>query len=301
MIKYRLKEIKSHGDLEFPIGVYTVNYQIGNQQILPCHWHEELEIIYVSRGSATFKVDNYTQTVHSGEAVIINGGELHSAYSYASAGCDYYAIVFKLDFLNSRENDLCQSKYITSLVMKKNKFINFISTASENLIFKNNITCILTNIINYNNCRHEGYELALKGYLYLMFSELWTNKMIIPLYTNLLQNNEQKIKSIKNVLKFIEVNFHKKITLETLSKEANLSKYHFCHLFKSYTGISPIDYLNMYRINEAAILLESTDANITDVALQCGFDNMSHFINTFKKYKDLPPSQYRKQISNTDA
>lgn len=296
MIKYKLKEMKAHGNLGFPIGGYEVKYKTGNQQILPCHWHEELELFYVSRGSAAFKVDNTTQTIHSGEAVIINGGELHSAYCYDPDGCDYYAVVFKLDFLESSESDLCQNKYINSLIMKKNKFINFVSTASDNTAFKKNIAFLLNNIINYNNERFDGYELALKGSLYLILSELWANKMIVPIY-DVLKNNEQKIKSMKAVLKFIEVNFHKKITLEALSEKANLSKYHFCHFFKSYTGISPIDYLNMYRINEAAILLKSTDANITDVALQCGFDNMSHFINTFKKYKELSPSKYRKQTS----
>jgi AraC-like DNA-binding protein len=60
------------------------------------------------------------------------------------------------------------------------------------------------------------------------------------------------------------------------------------------THRTPIDYLNYYRIERACFKLVSTNLSITEVAFECGFNDLSYFIKTFKKYKAITPKQYLK-------
>ena len=70
---------------------------------------------------------------------------------------------------------------------------------------------------------------------------------------------------------------------------------YFCRFFRQITLRTPIDYLNYYRIECAREQLAATDASITEVALGCGFNDISYFTKTFKKYMGLTPRQYMKQ------
>ena len=59
------------------------------------------------------------------------------------------------------------------------------------------------------------------------------------------------------------------------------------------TGKSPIQYLNSYRIEIACNMLLSTELSITDICLNCGFNDLSYFIKTFKKEKNISPKKFR--------
>ena len=62
---------------------------------------------------------------------------------------------------------------------------------------------------------------------------------------------------------------------------------------------SPIDYLNYYRIECAAHFLATTDMNVAEVAVHCGFADSSAFIKQFRKYKGTTPKQYKLHIPET--
>ena len=64
------------------------------------------------------------------------------------------------------------------------------------------------------------------------------------------------------------------------------------------TGKTPVDFINTHRIEEATLLLSSTDLNITDISLKVGIDNFSYFNKLFRHYKNCTPSEYRKNPSN---
>lgn len=61
------------------------------------------------------------------------------------------------------------------------------------------------------------------------------------------------------------------------------------------THKSPMNYLNFYRIERACFQLLNSDASIIEIAMNCGFNDLSYFIKTFRKYKGITPAKYRKQ------
>lgn len=83
------------------------------------------------------------------------------------------------------------------------------------------------------------------------------------------------------------------ITLAALARHVHLSPYYFCHVYKKATRLSFLEYLNRLRIEKAAELLSDPNVRITEVAAACGFESLSHFDRTFKRYAGQSPSQYR--------
>jgi AraC family transcriptional regulator len=99
---------------------------------------------------------------------------------------------------------------------------------------------------------------------------------------------------INKVVQYIKENYQKECTLEELSEIAGISRFYLIRIFKDYMGKTPYDYLLDIRIENAKLLLTKENSSITDVCHECGFNNMSHFIRTFKKKIGTTPSSYKK-------
>ena len=108
---------------------------------------------------------------------------------------------------------------------------------------------------------------------------------------NHLEKNQ--IDKIKNALMFIHENYSEKTTINLLAKECNMSEYYFAHFFKKVTKMTPVEYLNDYRIKKACLLIKNSDFNIIDIAYEIGFNNLSNFNRIFKKIMKMTPSSFR--------
>ena len=83
------------------------------------------------------------------------------------------------------------------------------------------------------------------------------------------------------------------ITLKELADIACMSPTYFCRYFHQEMGKTPFAFLNEYRIKKAAILLDDSSLSVSDIAINCGFDNISYFIRKFKEYQGITPKKYR--------
>lgn len=100
-------------------------------------------------------------------------------------------------------------------------------------------------------------------------------------------------------LEYIREHSREDITLDQLAERASFSKFYYSRLFKSFTGMSFIDYLNSCRISDAEMLLADPEASITDVALKAGFNSISTFNRVFKKFKNCTPSAFKQLGGST--
>ena len=101
---------------------------------------------------------------------------------------------------------------------------------------------------------------------------------------------------IQTAMKYIQQNYADTISLSELAAKVGLSEGHFCRSFKNFTGITPFAYLNKIRIIKSCELLSQTNKKITDIAILCGFNNISYFNRVFYRVMGVPPSEYRKSI-----
>lgn len=99
---------------------------------------------------------------------------------------------------------------------------------------------------------------------------------------------------VKKVIKHIDNNYEKKLTLETLSDIVHISPNYLSNLFKDNTGMNISDYIINIRLNKAKQLLLNTKLEIRDIASRVGYGDVSYFCQLFKKKEGVSPNKYRK-------
>lgn len=103
----------------------------------------------------------------------------------------------------------------------------------------------------------------------------------------------------ENILKavvYMKENLAEADRLERLAQEANLSKYHFCRMFKKYVGISPVRFVTILKINKAKELLKNKDLTISIVCEKVGYNDLSNFERQFKNITGMTPSTFKESI-----
>ena len=131
--------------------------------------------------------------------------------------------------------------------------------------------------------------LAIKIAIYSLINMFYQNNLIE------IDREPDKHEDLKKVIMFIQNNFDKSLTLEMIAKQIMISPNHLCKYFKKKMGITVFQYINQYRINQSIYYLLHSQLTIIDIAMNCGFDNISYYIRTFKKITGLTPKQYRMQ------
>lgn len=275
---YNYSENKQRGTYDFPFEFYHVDRSHPRYE-MAYHWHVEYEIIRILTGSLHVTMDEKEFTASSGDIVFVNSGILHSGIP---SDCVYQCIVFDMNaFL--KNNPRC-STYIKQII-DHSAFIYHHFTSKNQQVHQ-----IVWDIFNAMESQKTGYELIVFGELYHFFGVVFSEKLY---FSDSPQDRRdyRKIMQLKKVLDYMEANYSSPVTLEQLSASVNMSPKYFCRFFYHMTHRTPIDYLNYQRIEHASYQLATTDASVTEVAYNCGFNDLSYFIKTYKKYKGITPGK----------
>ena len=100
----------------------------------------------------------------------------------------------------------------------------------------------------------------------------------------------------KEVLDHISLHYQENLTVSELSGLSNYSEYYFMKLFRQYTGKTLVEYINDFRMEKAKYLLTHSDAPVTEIAMQVGFNSTSYFIKKFQQSNKVSPHKYRKSM-----
>ncbi len=275
-LKY--KENKSRGTFNFPVEFYFIT-QEDSRYNMHYHWHTEIEIIRILEGEFPLILNEQIVYAKKNDIIFISPEVLHGGLP---KNCVYECIVIDMSmFLN---NNIC-TNYLKEMLDKK-IIINYDIHKNESIkIYLNNMFDCIKN-------KNIGYEFLIQGYLYVIFGIILENNLYIK-NSHIDIKNKKRIEQLKKVLEFIEQEYDKPITLEDLASKTNLNPKYFIKIFSQMTGKSPIQYLNSYRIEIACNMLLSTELSITDICLNCGFNDLSYFIKTFKKEKNISPKKFR--------
>ncbi|CUQ16296.1 AraC family transcriptional regulator [Clostridium baratii] len=281
------KENKQHGTFDFPIEFYhvTPNHSRYN---MPYHWHTECEIIRILEGEFVLFIDEDKIVARKNDILFIHGGIFHGGLPN---NCIYECIVFDMKLL-LKDNHAC-TKQIYDII-NHNKVIA--PKLPSNI--KDLNTCC-TSLFESMRLKNIGYEFITQGSLYYLIGTILENKLYMK-NDNHTKKTKERFLQFKNVITLIENKYQNPLTLEDLSRASGMSPKYFCRFFHEMSHKTPIEYLNYYRIEIACEQLLATELSITEIALNCGFNDVSYFIKTFKKYKGLTPKKYLKSLDNPD-
>lgn len=103
---------------------------------------------------------------------------------------------------------------------------------------------------------------------------------------------------ISHALDYITLHYKEPLKIEDLAKWCHISETHFRRIFSSYMNMSPLEYINLVRIQTACEYLKKTDSSVSDIAYKCGFSTMSTFNRNFKQVMGVSPCEWRKRPEN---
>ncbi len=275
-------EKKTRGTPDFPLAYYYVDETHPNYE-MPFHWHRELEISYILKGSYTFYLNDDVIVAKEGDVVFIESGVIHGG---KPDNCIYECIVFNpVPFLPNIES--CK-KVISNLISPETHIHPYFQSGTHPLC--GDTEQLMNTIKTHSEALHLNILVALYRWFYTIYdTESYTliKKQDIP--------DEKKMSVLRPVFEYIDKHYMNQITLEQLAVLADMSVSHFVRYFKSLIHKTPIEYLIYYRLERACYFLASGQNSITEIVYMCGFNDISYFISTFKKYKGMTPKQYRKQ------
>lgn len=149
-------------------------------------------------------------------------------------------------------------------------------------------------MLEHNNSNPDDLYRQM-AMLYLFFSSLAkTNK------NNTNFNSNENV-YIMHAIRYIQNHYSEPMHIEEIAKYVGLNRSYLSTLFKKYTGLSPLKYLQTFRMTKAAHLLSMTQLSIASIAFSCGYQEPESFHKIFRQTTGLSPSQYRiREQSKTD-
>jgi len=278
----RYHEAKQRGSADFPLEYYDLD-QFHPRYQMPCHWHEECEIILIRSGEFDLTLGQETITLGAGDSAFIASGRLHGGIPRS---CTYECIVFDMRLL-MKSNDRCKQQI--GSIMHHHIALQTCYRSSHPLT-----GTVLAPLFESLRSRCEGYELITLGCLFRFFGEVYRLKAYQK--ANPQTGNDRKVLQLKKVFEIIENDYASHLTLDALSASVHMTPKYFCRFFREATHRTPIDYLNYYRVEMACSELVTTDKSITEIAMDAGFSNPNYFIRQFRKYKGTTPGRYQQSI-----
>jgi AraC-like DNA-binding protein/mannose-6-phosphate isomerase-like protein (cupin superfamily) len=249
------------------------------------HWHEKMEFLYFTKGSAVIECNGEKIHAIEGNMVVINSNELHEGHALSETA-EYYCMIVESSLFQGKNADICETKYIKPIYQNCIVFHNKIENDDK-------VSACIENIIREIEARDTGFEIAVKAAFYQLMVILLRNHVNFILTPNEYEKRMYTLNRLNTVLEYIESNYRENLSLDKLSSMANLSRYHFCRLFRETTGKTLSEYLNAVRIGQAEKLISDKNVSITEAALSCGYNDANYFSRVYKKYKKLAPSKAR--------
>jgi len=295
MYEYRYLENKAHGEPDFPFHIYRVEHPAGTSCILPIHWHNEMEIIYLAKGSAVFRIENRKYAVQAGDALIIHPGELHSGEGGRHGEICYFAVVFHFSWLSSLQPDRIQQRFLNPIMQGAIRLPALLSAADER---HTPLLDVVRQILIRYEHQSTAYEMSLKALLLSLIADIFRCGLDEKACGSGKRPGLRYHQQIKKVLTYMEEHAGEKLDLDRLATVASLSRSHFCKFFKTQTGMRPMEYLNYIRVTKAAQLLRGGSCSVLEAALEAGFHNASYFTKWFKCFMNATPSEYKSRYAS---
>jgi len=226
---------------------------------------EDWLLFYVAKGSETFFLDK-TVTAEAGSFVIFAPGEKQHHVYNGNATAEFFYIHFQCDALP--EGITLKTSHVYSLTSHK----DFSSLFEE----------IIEEILS----KRPNYEILCISRLLYLLSLIQRD---VAETNNSCNNGWNGVAhAIQHMNRYCDQN----LKLEDYAAMCNMSKYHFLRVFKSVTGVTPLEYRGRIRIDHAKELLKNSNFSVSEIGESLGFSSLAYFSAAFKKLTGLTPTEY---------
>ena len=234
------------------------------------HYHHAYELYYLEAGRREYLVEDKFFTISAGDFVLIKPNVLHrttGGYSLRTLIC-FSPAFFQKTYTPAAANHILKC------------FDNVLITPPEEM--QGELKQLLHLLVESSNQIDFANTL---GVLLHMLSKC--------------TSNYRYDRRISTIIKFIQQNFAEINSIDEVANRLHISKYYLCRLFKEATGTTLTEYINTIKIKNACKFLETTDKNMLEIALICGFNSAGYFSSVFKSIMNNTPLEYRQKQKKT--
>lgn len=255
----------------------------------PIHFHSDYEINLVMNVSGKRIIGDSVENFKEFD-LVLTGSNLPHAW--------------KAPFNSSNHiiNIKFQAEILESWILSKRLFLpvrEMLERSSRGILFsEETIQGMRGRFIKLSQSQGFSSALEFMSILYDLATSQKQRVLASTNYSSLSVVKTSQSRRISIICQYINQNYHREITLKEIGELVNMSESAISHFFKKRTSRNFITYLNDVRIGNASRLLEETTRSISDIAYSCGFNNLSNFNHTFKKYRNQTPKEYRNDIQN---
>ncbi len=257
-----------------PFKTYFVNVRQ-----IPYHWHSDLEIMWVLKGSVKIQSKNGEYLLTQGDVFIVNTYDVHSLY-------------------NTEEDNIVLGIQANTQLIK-----NIVCSYSE--------ICFLEQYIKTDNPKGKQLKIFMANIMlsmhaegiaallnstavfYNMLAELVNQVKYKSLSQNSLKIKEHDFERLQGIISFINENYQYKISLQQIADMYYISRYHLSRFIKNKLGIGFQEFLNRVRLTHAVEFIYNTDITIIDIAENCGFSDVKYLNKLVKESYGMTPLQLR--------
>ena len=234
------------------------------------NWHENLELQLCTEGCGTVLLNGEKHSFQKNDMIVVNSNVLH--YTGTDTNLTYSCLIVSTDF--------CKRVGLDP------NFVFF-----EPLIKNATLVKLFLGLIKIHASDSTPLRVARLNKIALeILIELAEHHIAQKAVTGC---DTRKFETVKKTVSYIRENYGRRLTIDEISRAVLYDKYALCREFKRLTGQTVIENLNNYRCVKAIELL-SGGYTVAQAAAMCGFENLSFFTQTFKKYIGKLPSEYKK-------
>ena len=280
-----LRTYRLRGSPDLPIDVYTTS--IGQRRRTFSHWHPELEITFVEKGTTIYRMFDQTLTLHPGDILIVPPNTVHGQNAYTSQFATW-SMVINPDAIAMPKTHIFQKKFVEPLQQGRLQMPTLLHPGepAHDVLFPL--------LQRFKNCL-----IYTENYKINRFSTAMAICTALLPYCRItdapLPAPPQYDQAIQGCMRYIRDNYSQRLTLEALAAQADLHPNYLCTLFKAHTGQTVVEYITRIRVDAAAQLLRATDLPVSKVAEHCGFRSECLLYKYFKATFGTTPIAYRKQ------
>jgi AraC-like DNA-binding protein len=248
------------------------------------HFHPEIELVFIENASGTRHVGDHISRYEESDLVMIGSYIPHLNFDYGvKTAYEKTVLHIQHDFLKGAMNETPELFRIRELFKRAEHGIVFGATTKTLIGERFKKLYKLSQFNQFLEIISLLDSLSISNDFTLLHEKPFQN-----------QYNKKEQQRLSVIYDYIDKHYNEKITITDMASLVNLSKESFCRYFKKMTKLPFIEFLNHYRVNQAKRLLR-LDLNITEVCYASGFEGLSYFNRTFKKYTGESPSSFRKK------
>lgn len=307
-----------------------VHVLAGNVIYNGLHWHDHTEIMACIHGGCSIRVEGEVLHLGEGEFLTINGGDRHEIFDGTPGGLQIICSINQ-SVLQKREDEVFACRTAAKRNGEKQRTLTSEdahgSSMDPDRLDSKNLDAVkiwealgemayLTVLEpeEYQGRRtaqkqNEKQERAFWGE-HLLEGESWYRyhmyayQLLLHLHPYrkkfFRKNAGKKDTEFQECIQYIHEHYGESLGAAILAERMRVSEPTIYRMFQKQLGMSPVTYIQLVRVNVAALILKSKKVKVTEIAFACGFTSLSNFYRIFQETMHMTPGEYRKEMQNQD-